>query len=449
MTKPVQSVVSLKSPIGTTTNLSVPILATLLSVAAAALWGSARTRRFTADAWQSQCETFGIVTTDAIYLALAMVFGDHPRQLYAPEYAVVLRRDTPVAQVDTVTVGGAGDGSYIDTINGTPFEYAAVGKTATEIRDAIVALIEAGSEPVTAAAVGVDQYTKTADVAGVPFTSSYSSPGDVLAGVNTTPSVGILDDLAAMDESDNTGYLIVDTGFTDQVMKLIGQYVQAATRPMRALLQTNTAAVATDVDTDVASVMGALGYTRTSIVWHNNAAEHLAAGWIGRCIAYAVGSINWAHKQISGATAIDFTVPSLAAAPGYLEAKNVNRYDAVGLNSTLYGTSLDGRFIDEGLLKDLLDLGITAYLLEYLQTTDIVYFDDDGVDQIATALKSYLKGIADQGALVASSITITPTAVADVGASDKAARNYPGLSWKATARGAMNRLISITGVVEV
>lgn len=449
MTKPVQSTVSLSSPIGTTTNLSIPIVATLLSVEAAAAWGLDRTRRFTADAWQSQCELYSIISTDALYLTLAEVFANHPRQLFKPAYVVVLRRDTPVAQVNTVTVGGSGDGDYTDTINGVDFTYAAVGKTPTEIRDALLGLINAGTEPVTAAAVGIDQYTLTADVAGVPFVNALASPGDVLTQVATTPSLGILDDLAAMDESDNTGYLVLETSFSDPVIKLVGKYVQEATRPLRALLETTSSDVPTAATDDVASVMKALSYNRTAIVYHNNSAQHLAAGWCGRCVAYPVGQINWSHKQISGITAIDFSVPSLAAAPGYLEAKNVNRYDAIGISSTLYGTYLDGSFIDQGLLKDTLDLGITAYLLAFLQQTDIVFFDDEGIAVLADALGVYLKTLVDQNALVDGSVVITPTPAGDVPDADKANRNYPGLTWRAQARGAINQLITVTGVVEV
>ena len=205
MTAPINVVVSLKSPIGTTTNLGIPAIATLLSVEAAAVWGSDVVRRFESDSWQEALEALEIVSTDEIYIALEALFADHPRQLFKPAYAVVIKRATPVAQVITVTVGGNADGDYTDTINDVPFTVAAVGQTATQIRDSMGALIEAGTEPVTAAPhADPDKYTLTSDVAGLPFTSVLASPSDVLTQVTTTPNTGMAEDLAAAEAEDRT-----------------------------------------------------------------------------------------------------------------------------------------------------------------------------------------------------------------------------------------------------
>lgn len=449
MTAPINVIVQLKTPIGTTTNLGIPAIATLLSAEAIAAWGSDRVKRFEPDSWQDSAKSLGIVSTDAIYIALQAMFADHARQLFKPAYVVVIRRLAPVAQVITVTVGGNGDGDYTDTINGTPFTYAATGKTATEIRDQLVALIEAGTEPVTAAPVGGNQYSLTSDTPGLSFTSVLASPGDALTQTPDQANVGIAEDLAAAELEDRTWYCLYETSGAYAALKEASTYVQSATRKLIFGGQTVAADVADEVDTDVASELGALGYWRTFLTWHNNAAQHLVAGWIGRCVAYPVGQVNWAHKQISGSTAIDFTDPALAGVTATLEAKNVNRYDAVGLGSTLYGTMIDGRFIDQIMLGDFLQLSVTEYLLKTLQTTDIVTFDDDGVALLVAATQAILKQAADQGALDPKSILITPVPVVDIGPSDKAVRNYSGLKWSAKARGAVNRLINVTGIVEL
>lgn len=453
MTKPVQSLVSIKNPIGLTTNVSIPVIASTLSTEAATAWGPDRVKRFTPDAWQDQAEALDILSTDAIYLALAEMFGDHPRQLFKPAYCVVIRRDTPVAQAVTYTVGGNADGDYSHTINSAaPFVHTAAAETATQIRDALIALINAGSEPVTATPhADPEKYIVTADKAGIPFTYALSSPGDVLVVFATVASVGIYDDLEDAETEDRTGYMYTETSFDDDVCAELGRWVmaKASTRPVTAGFETLTSDVITGATTDVASKLKALNYWRVFALWHDSATQHVMAGWIGRCIAYPVGQVNWSHKQLTGVVAVDFTDPTLTAAPGYLEGKNVNRYDAIGLGSTLYGTMLDGRFIDQVLLKDLLDLGVTEYLLTFLQTADIITFDAEGIAQLQGALEVYLKQIADQGALDPESITITTVPAEDVPVSDQAVRNYSKLSWSAKARGAVNRLISVTGIVEV
>lgn len=449
MTNPVNVIVSLKAPIATSTNLSIPAIATLLTAEAAAAWGSARTRRFEPDSWAELAASLSILPADQIYKDLAAEFADHPRALYKPAYVVVIRRDTPTAMVETVTVGGNTDGDYTHTIDGVDYTFTAAGKTQTEIRDGLVAAINAGTSPQTAAPVGGNQYTLTADEAGVSFVSEYDSPGNVLTSTVTLPNAGAAEDLAAAEVEDRTWYVLTETSRSDGVIKEISTYVSAASRRLIFVPQSNTDAITENVTTDVFSKLKALSHGRTMAVYHDSDAEPLASGWVGRCLPYPVGQVNWAHKQITGATAIDFSDPDLAGVTTNLEAKNVNRYDAVGLGSTLYATLLDGRFLDQLILKDTIELVLTERVLSTLQTTDIVTFDDDGIAILSAAVKGYLKELADQGALAADSIAVTPVPAASETANNKAKRNYSGLKWSAKARGAVNQLISINGIVEV
>jgi hypothetical protein len=87
----------------------------------------------------------------------------------------------PVAQVSSVTVTGNTDGNFTVTINGVNFTHTAATDTIEEIRDALIVLINAGAEPVTAAPVSTDEITLTADVAGDAFTLSTASgtPGEI------------------------------------------------------------------------------------------------------------------------------------------------------------------------------------------------------------------------------------------------------------------------------
>ncbi len=82
-----------------------------------------------------------------------------------------------ISQIETVTVDTAtNDFAYTVTINGTDFTITSDSSaTKEEIRDALIAEINGGAEPVTAApGVGTDDLTITADVAGVSFTVAVS-----------------------------------------------------------------------------------------------------------------------------------------------------------------------------------------------------------------------------------------------------------------------------------
>lgn len=84
---------------------------------------------------------------------------------------------TPVAQVDTLTLAGtieAGD-TYTANIGGSPYSYITTGAEAdiSAVRDALMAVINADANlTVTATTSGVDSITLTADSAGTAFTTA-------------------------------------------------------------------------------------------------------------------------------------------------------------------------------------------------------------------------------------------------------------------------------------
>ncbi len=71
---------------------------------------------------------------------------------------------------------GSVDGTYTVTINQSPFAHVAVAESETQIRDALVTLIQAGSEPVTASASKTNRIKVKGDP-GVSYELSVSSSG--------------------------------------------------------------------------------------------------------------------------------------------------------------------------------------------------------------------------------------------------------------------------------
>ena len=78
------------------------------------------------------------------------------------------------AQVNTNTVDSAANATlYTTYVNGVPYSILSDGDaTLTEIKDALIVAINLGAEPVTAVSTGADEYSLTADVAGVPFSNT-------------------------------------------------------------------------------------------------------------------------------------------------------------------------------------------------------------------------------------------------------------------------------------
>lgn len=101
-------------------------------------------------------------------------------------------------QKETIVIAGFEDGAYDITINGTLFSYTASTETSEEaIRDALVAAINLGSEPVSAApGASTDDLVITATNVR-SFTIVLSAPG---ASTMTRTSSGTLTDLSPQPE---------------------------------------------------------------------------------------------------------------------------------------------------------------------------------------------------------------------------------------------------------
>lgn len=90
------------------------------------------------------------------------------------------------AQVEQVTVVDNSDFLFSVKINETEFTYQGASNTIEEIRDALIAAITGGSEPVTVDPVSTDSFTITADDPTVPFILVV---GDALETLTIAPAV--------------------------------------------------------------------------------------------------------------------------------------------------------------------------------------------------------------------------------------------------------------------
>lgn len=67
-----------------------------------------------------------------------------------------------------LTIEGNTNGDYTVLINQSSFAHSASGDTVLQIRDALVVLIQGGSEPVTALAISTDRIAVIQDPGGIP-----------------------------------------------------------------------------------------------------------------------------------------------------------------------------------------------------------------------------------------------------------------------------------------
>jgi hypothetical protein len=426
-------------------DFGTPIVLGLFTSPQNTAFGSDLTAELTPTTWRSVLTGLGFASSDAAWLAFASLFGQARR----PSLALIARRATPVAQVVNVNVDGAGDGTYTVTINGVDFDFVASSNTATQIKDGLIAAINGGSEPVTAASVDSDTLSLTADVAGVPFTLALSAPSDDLSSSVITASVGIDTDLAAIEAERSDGYFVMETSRVLETQQVAVEAIESFGRPLFGLWQTDdTNAQGSSSNDDLGGWIQVNGYARSFAVWHDSDVEFVDTGLVGLLCSTEPGSYSWANQQVAGIEGIVPTSSTRLTSKGYLW---LERYQAAQVNATRTGTPSGTRTWPDlvwgvDYLRAQIETDQLRGLLNASQNPGKIPYSDQGGAQIVGTLRSTLQRFADSGFLVADSIQAATITKAQQTSGNQAARKWAGVTFSATAQGAINTL-EITGVI--
>lgn len=372
----------------------------------------------------------GFLATDQIVIDAGVIMSQNPR----PQRFAVGRRATPVAQVVRVTVTGNADGTYTialnsNTLNGSvDFSYAAVGKTITEIRDALLGLINAGTEPVTAAAVSTNAIDLTADVAGIPFLVGLTAPSSGMTQASQTANVGIPEDLAAIIDYQPDWYGLLITERDDQHLITAAKAIESVRRQFAG--QSNDPAIVSgpydsgDTSTDVASFLKGLGLARTHIWFHEDDTEALAAAVFGRMLPTIPGNATWKFKELVGVTARAYTDNELAN----IKSKSANGYRPLaGRKTTFEGTVAMGEFIDVIHGADKLHSRIQALAFGTFMSSPKVPYTDPGIGQLEGASRTAVEESTREQFIAKDPAPVfTSPLAADITSGDKATRRLVG-----------------------
>lgn len=389
----------------------------------------------------------GFATSSEAYKAASALLSQSPR----PEEIKIARRETNVAQVSNIDVTGANDGTYTVTINGTPFSFVASGNTAAQIRTGLVAAINAGSEPVTAAPGAGDDLDLTADVAGDGFSVVLTSnPNSNMVLTETTANVGAASELLRVIDTDDDFYFVLATSRTEQDILQLAETVEGL---VKLYFFDTDEADSKDLPamTDTTSIFGqlkALGYDRTAGVWSEDLDNYPAAAWVGKCAPKDPGSITWKFKSVNGVTPDDTLTPT---EKGTIQDKNANTYTTVGGNAIFEnGTVMGGEFIDIMHGTDFISARIKENVFFALTSEDKIPFTNGGIAQVVLQIESVLRLAIDQGILSEepSPPVVTAPDITEVPIADRAARFLQGIEFEGYYAGAIHK-VKIQGRLSV
>lgn len=300
--------------------------------------------------------------------------------------------------------------------------------TATQLSTALVAAINAGSEPVTAAVVSAT-FTLTADVLGENFGLFHN---ETITSQDTTADAAIATELAAIRLVNDTWYPLLLLGTGKAEILAAASYIEPLGKIMIAV--TNDADVVTSSTSDVVSAGKALLRTRSAVIYSGDPGHYPNACAVGRVMSKDPGKVSWAFKTLPGVVANAVS----SAERAYLIAKNAMFYTPMnGQDSTQNGKMLSGRYIDIQVGLDFLKARIQEEGFLVLSTTDKVPYTNEGINQIADSVKVALKKAEDNGIVAAGSWSVSVPDVADVSSDDKEDRVLHNVFWRTTLVGAI------------
>lgn len=419
-----------------------PIVVGEVSAGVAALW-TARTATVTKSTFKAVLTALGFVSTDAHWVAVNTLFSQTPNVVSA----LIGRRVDPTAQVSNVAISGSEDGTYSVVINGTSFDFVASGSTPTLIEAGLIAAVNAGSEPVTAAPGGGDDLDLTADEAGVPFsltTATITAPPGNLTPTTTTPNLGIGEDLFAISDEDDSWYDLIETSRSAGVIETAATVIESNEPKKIFSAQSNDPDILVQAtNTDIGSILQDLSRKRTNLWYHGVDAEFSDAAAAGDALPTDPGSITWNNREINGVVPPVLTAGQIAS----LKSKNVNYLEDVAtLKITRLGVMSSGEYIDVIRGIDWFEANLLLDIVDALVQADKIPYTDEGGQTLKGVVDGRGQNAIAQG--VFAQFESTVPLVEDIDPVDKAARNFPDVDFQATLTGAVHT-VEVNGTVSV
>lgn len=338
--------VSLSTPSIQSAALGVPLI-----MGSNSNYATAKSKAYTSLASILADTDGGIIATDMEYLQAEAMFAQSQRVASVR----IGKAQAAVPQVDKVVVDKNTDGDYTVTLTvegaAVVYTYAAVGKTKGEIATALVGLINAGTQPVTATDT-TDDFNLTADNAGQPFTTAVSGVSAGLILTHTTPNTGAYENLSTIAAENNDWFGLVIESRNIWDIKEASRY--AASNKKLFIGQSNDADLITSAVTDVGTYEKGLAHEMTKILYFSVDATPCDAAYMGKKLACDpdLETTLWAH-----ATLIGITPDTLSdAVQTILEGKNVDYYcyDYDGVGSTRWGVQSSGHKTDAVISREWL-----------------------------------------------------------------------------------------------
>lgn len=405
-------------------------------------WGSSEfIREYSASTALSTLVTEGFSTTDPVYLAAQALCSQNPR----PNKFKVLKLSTSWSQVTRLTPVAANSTVYSGTVNGLAWTFTSDGSaTLAEVCTGIASAIDALAG-VSASGVSGTFVDVTTDAANKLVSMVKGTSAGAYEFIDNTPATNLASELAVLRLADDSWYGLVLDNNSD--LRILAAAAYAET--IQAILMTNSASSAIldpASTTDVAYQLKALGYARTALLYHPDAASFAGAAFIGAVLPYDAGGATFAFKTLKGVAVTRLSTTAQSA----IAAKKANFYVSVsGVSGTRYGVTASGEYIDTTLCIDWLHARWGERLFALLSSVPKLPYTDASVVKVKSELGA-VNGIAVRQGILADdpAPTVTAPKVATIDPTDRANRFLPDIEMSGRLAGAIHE-INVTASLSV
>lgn len=338
--------------------------------------------------------------------------------------------------------------NYHIEVNGFNFDYNSPNdvETADDVALGLVNVINLNSPvpplSIQAAALG-DGSLIIVTTNGSPFTISVSEQNlDIYKGIYSTPdepTVDVATDLTLIESIDNDWYALACIDRDPDVVLDVAAWIESRIKIFgTASANPNIVNVAAGVDTTtLAARFKILGYSRSFVMYHQNADEdYPECAWFGRVLPLDPGSETWKFKELNG---IPYSPLTSTQSKNAMD-KSANTYEYIaGRGMTANGTMASGEYIDIIRGIDWLTSTIQINVFNVLLNNNKVSYTDAGIAVIEAEVRRALQRGIDQDFIAESpEPTVTVPKAADVPPNDKANRILRNVRFQATVAGAIH-----------
>lgn len=406
----------------------------------ASFGASNRAKVYGVDELATVATDFG--TGSSAYKAASAIISQSP----TVDQFVIIKRDTAVAQVQTVTWSGDfGAGETITgLVNGDAISVAWNTDQATTMGDLNTAI--AAAYGVATSTGTVNTNTVTAD-AGYPLSISLTAAGGNAPTATVATTVdgrSIADDIsdALLEPTTAIWYALYYAGSNEGAM--LSGAAKAETETMIFCVQSNNSDVKGSATDDVMSRLQDSAYRRTFGTYRGTLTDHANAALLGRVLAADPGSITFWHRTLTGVVADDLTTAEI----NFIEGKDCNNYaNIAGAGRFEPGVTFDGNSIQLTRDLDYMMNEVTSELLALLTSRNKTPFTSAGQVLVESTMDGTLSRMVSEGVLE-SGYTLTVPAPSAVAPADKAAHLWSGITIDGAYADGV-RKISFSATVEV